>query len=151
MQTVGVRSAWVCCVLGAPLLIAGDSPIIVNLSQQSAIGYQFNVPYGVSKAAIDKLTADTAVDFEEDKVTTVSIYPGWVEPIEFTKPRSESPRFVGRAVEALAMDDRKLEKSGKAFTTVDLADEYGFTDIDGTTPERFPIDFGRDIKGPWES
>ena len=150
MQTVGVRSAWVCCVLGAPLLLEGKSPIIVNLSQQSATGYQYNVPYGVSKAATDKLTADTAVDFEENKVTTVSLYPGWVEPIEFSKPKSESPQFVGRAVAALAIDDGKLKKSGKAFSTIDLAEEYRFTDVDGTVPDRFPIEFGRNIKGPWE-
>ena len=43
-----------------------------------------------------------------------------------------------------------MKKTGKAYATVDLAEEYGFTDFDGTVPERFPIEFGRKIKGPWE-
>lgn len=47
---------------------------------------------------------------------------------------SETPYFVGRAVVALASDPNVHEKSGKAFSSWVLSDEYGFTDLGGATP-----------------
>ncbi|MGC2196278.1 MAG: SDR family oxidoreductase [Terriglobales bacterium] len=47
---------------------------------------------------------------------------------------SESPRFVGRAVVALATDPQVKKKSGRVFSSWALAREYGFTDLDGTRP-----------------
>src|SRR6266446_5280494 len=45
---------------------------------------------------------------------------------------SESPRYVGRAVVALAADPKVKEKNGRVFSSWALAREYGFTDLDGT-------------------
>jgi hypothetical protein len=47
---------------------------------------------------------------------------------------SETPYFVGRAIAALAADPRVMEKSGRVFGSWTLADEYGFTDVDGRCP-----------------
>ncbi|MFZ0317610.1 MAG: SDR family oxidoreductase [Candidatus Sulfotelmatobacter sp.] len=47
---------------------------------------------------------------------------------------SESPRYIGRAVVALATDPKSAEKSGRVFSSWALAREYGFTDLDGTQP-----------------
>jgi NAD(P)-dependent dehydrogenase (short-subunit alcohol dehydrogenase family) len=47
---------------------------------------------------------------------------------------SESPRYVGRAVVALAADPKVKRKSGRVFSSWALAREYGFTDLDGTRP-----------------
>jgi NAD(P)-dependent dehydrogenase (short-subunit alcohol dehydrogenase family) len=47
---------------------------------------------------------------------------------------SESPRYVGRAVVALAADPKVEKKSGRVFSSWALAREYGFTDLDGTQP-----------------
>jgi NAD(P)-dependent dehydrogenase (short-subunit alcohol dehydrogenase family) len=49
--------------------------------------------------------------------------------------QSESPRFVGRAVAALAADPQAKKKSGRVFSSWALAREYGFTDLDGTRPD----------------
>jgi hypothetical protein len=48
---------------------------------------------------------------------------------------SETPCFVGRAVAALAADPRVLKKSGGVYASCTLAEEYGFTDIDGSRPD----------------
>jgi hypothetical protein len=48
---------------------------------------------------------------------------------------SESPRYVGRAVVALAADPKVKGKSGRVFSSWALAREYGFTDLDGTRPD----------------
>lgn len=47
---------------------------------------------------------------------------------------SETPHFVGRAVVALASDPNVFEKSGGAYSSGGLADEYGFTDLSGAKP-----------------
>ena len=48
---------------------------------------------------------------------------------------SESPRYIGRAVVALAADPQVKDKSGRVFSSWALAREYGFTDLDGTRPD----------------
>ena len=48
---------------------------------------------------------------------------------------AESPRFLGRAVVALAGDPGRRDRSGRAFTSAGLARELGFTDVDGRVPE----------------
>jgi NAD(P)-dependent dehydrogenase (short-subunit alcohol dehydrogenase family) len=48
---------------------------------------------------------------------------------------SESPRYVGRAVVALAVDPKVKKKTGRVFSSWALAREYGFTDLDGSRPD----------------
>jgi NAD(P)-dependent dehydrogenase (short-subunit alcohol dehydrogenase family) len=47
---------------------------------------------------------------------------------------SESPRYIGRAIVALASDPQVMNKTGRVFSSWALAREYGFTDLDGTQP-----------------
>jgi NAD(P)-dependent dehydrogenase (short-subunit alcohol dehydrogenase family) len=49
--------------------------------------------------------------------------------------QSESPRFVGRALAAVAADPQAMKKSGRVFSSWVLGREYGFTDVDGTRPD----------------
>ena len=51
----------------------------------------------------------------------------------------ETTAYLGRAVVALASDDRVLERSGQLLDVGALAREYGFTDVDGTQPPSFRI------------
>ena len=51
---------------------------------------------------------------------------------------SETPHFVGRAVVALASDPNVHEKSGGAFSSGVLSEEYGFTDVNGAKPQPWP-------------
>jgi len=44
----------------------------------------------------------------------------------------ESPEMPGRSVVALASDPNVMRWTGKVCLTPELAEEYGFTDIDGT-------------------
>jgi hypothetical protein len=48
---------------------------------------------------------------------------------------SESPRFVGRAVAALAADPDVHRRTGGSYSSGGLAGEYGFTDVDGSRPD----------------
>lgn len=48
---------------------------------------------------------------------------------------AETPAFPGRAVVALAADEKIMARTGRAFWVRDLALDYGFTDLDGTLPD----------------
>ena len=52
---------------------------------------------------------------------------------------TESPEYIGRAVVALASDQSVLERSGNVLTVGELAEEYGFTDVDGRRIPPFRI------------
>jgi hypothetical protein len=56
-----------------------------------------------------------------------------VAPADFA--RSESPRYVGRAVVALATDSERPRWNQKSVSSGQLAVDYGFTDIDGSQPD----------------
>ena len=145
MIDVGTRSAYVASVFAARRMTKRGSGLIANISSSGATKYAWHVAYGVGKAALDRLTADTAHELRELGVAVVSLWPGLVrtERVEkyaaqlpaFQKLKSESQRFTGRAVAALAADPDVLRHSGRALAARDLADLYGFTDVDGTLPD----------------
>ena len=145
MIDVGTRSAYVASALAAPLMIAAGHGLIANISSSGAREYAWHVAYGVGKAALDRLTADSAHELRTHGVAVVSLWPGLVmtERLEGLRGKTdaldfdsaESQRFTGRAVAALSADPKVIEKSGQAFASRDLADEYGFTDVDGSLPK----------------
>jgi len=145
MIDVGTRSAYVASRLAAPIMIGQGRGLIANISSSGAREYAWHVAYGVGKAALDRLTADMAHELRPHGVAVVSLWPGLVlternqdaadqvAGLDFSG--AESLRFTGRAVAALAADEKVLERSGRALISRELADEYGFTDVDGTLPE----------------
>jgi len=145
MLDVGTRSAYVASRFAARLMVPAGRGLIVNISSSGAREYAWHVAYGVGKAALDKLTADTAHELSPHGVAVVSLWPGLVltertARVSEVMPSldtsgAESQRFTGRAVVALACDPKVREKTGRAIASRDLADEYGFTDVDGRLPK----------------
>lgn len=88
-------------------------------------------------------------------MASVAVSPGWMRT-EFVLAghwtdeahwrecpelaRTESPRYLGRAVAALAGDPDVMRRSGQALRVGDLAREYGFTDVDGRWVPPFELD-----------
>ena len=52
---------------------------------------------------------------------------------------SETPRCVGRAVAALAADPNRARWNQRSVTAAQLADQYGFTDLDGRQPDSWAL------------
>jgi hypothetical protein len=48
---------------------------------------------------------------------------------------TETPRYVGRAVAALAADPDAARWNGQSLSSGQLAKVYGFTDLDGSQPD----------------
>src|SRR5262249_31436616 len=151
---IGARSHYVAARFGVPLMFSRGGGLVVNVTSSGAVQYAHTVTYGVGKAAVDKMTADMAHELADRGVAVVSVWPGPVRPgrVELGARRTddgravldlpgegtfdladaESPRFTGRAVVALATDADVMKRSGQAFPVGQLAEEYDFTDVDGT-------------------
>jgi dehydrogenase/reductase SDR family protein 1 len=101
-----LRAHYVMSSLVAPHMIHARSGLIVNMSSRGGDGYLFNVPYGVAKAAIERMTVDMAIELAPHGATAVALRPGPVltERISATpwngtvSPKRSSPLSVGRAV-----------------------------------------------------
>lgn len=144
MVGVGARSSFVATRLAAPQLVAQGKGLVVNISSPGARYYYVHPAYGAAKAALDRLARDTAHHLEPHGVTAVALWPYFVvterlqmldaEEWDLDLAGAESPRFCGRAVAALAGDEKVLRHTGRSFTTRQIAVEYDFRDLDGSLP-----------------
>jgi NAD(P)-dependent dehydrogenase (short-subunit alcohol dehydrogenase family) len=137
----GVRAAYTASAFAARMMTKKKRGLIVNISYWSAQVYMSNTQYGVSKAAVDKMSEYTAHELRKFNVAVVSLYPGLVRTESvmknakhFDMSNSESPQFIGRVVAALAADPDIMKKSGKVLVAAQEAIEYGIRDIDGKQP-----------------
>jgi NAD(P)-dependent dehydrogenase (short-subunit alcohol dehydrogenase family) len=124
--------------------------------------YRISVYYDLAKTAVNRLAFSQGHELAGFGATAVALTPGWlrsemmldaygvneanwrtaVDPNRRDGPvappgfaQSESPRYVGRAVAALAADPARARWNQRSLTAEQLALEYGFTDVDGTQPQ----------------
>jgi NAD(P)-dependent dehydrogenase (short-subunit alcohol dehydrogenase family) len=148
---VGPRANFVTSALAAPMMIEQRGGLIVNISSHGCEDYLVATPYGAAKAAIEKITHDTALELREHNVAVIGLWPGLlltdrILALATEGPSGsrqlfgldldicESPRFPGRAVVALFTDSDRMARTGRSFFAARLAREYGFTDVDGHLP-----------------
>lgn len=151
----GVRNHWLSSRHAAPLMVAARRGLIVTTTFWDRDRYlDGNLMYDLAKAAMNRLAFGMAQELKPHGVASVAVSPGWMRT-EFilsgfktdeahwheqpALARTESPRYLGRAVAALAGDANVMGKSGKVLVVGDLAREYGFTDIDGRQPPPFEM------------
>jgi NAD(P)-dependent dehydrogenase (short-subunit alcohol dehydrogenase family) len=109
--------------------------------------------YDLAKNGVIRLAFAEARELAPHGCTAVALTPGWLRSEmmlehfgvteatwrEAAVPHfaaiSESPRYVGRAVAALAADPDVQRRNGGSFSSGGLAQEYGFTDVDGSRPD----------------
>jgi NAD(P)-dependent dehydrogenase (short-subunit alcohol dehydrogenase family) len=138
----------------APLMIAQGHGLIVEVTDGEGAGYRGQLLYDLVKSSVIRLAYAMAWDLMGTGVTALSLTPGFLRSemvLEHFKvseanwaeaagrdplfAESETPAYIGRAVAALAADPQVARKAGLALSTGPLALEYGFTDIDGRTPQ----------------
>ena len=140
-----------------PLLISRPGGLLVEVtdgtSEYNASRYRLSVFYDLAKAAVNRLAFTQGHELASNEATAVAITPGWLrsemmlDAYNVTEDNwrtasappgfavSESPRYVGRAVVALATDPTRRRWNQRSVTSAQLAAEYGFTDIDGSRPD----------------
>ena len=127
-------------------------PLICLVSSFGGKSYTFNVAYGVGKAGIDRLSVDMSYQLSKYGVATTTLYPGLVRTeanLQMVKDgtwdeasgnldleQGETPEFSGKAVVQLASLNKEamMARSGNVEVVAELADEFGFTDVDGNRP-----------------
>jgi NAD(P)-dependent dehydrogenase (short-subunit alcohol dehydrogenase family) len=145
MIDVGTRSAYAASWFAArAFMVPQGEGLIANISSSGAVKYAWSIAYGVGKAALDRITADVGHELQAAGVSVVSLWPGLVRTERTAKvekaggldfSRAESQRFTGRAIAALAADAERHRFTGEVLTSRDLADTYGYTDVDGELPD----------------
>jgi NAD(P)-dependent dehydrogenase (short-subunit alcohol dehydrogenase family) len=142
-----------------PLLIRKPGGLLVEMTdgtrEYNAEHYRLSTFYDLAKAAVLRLAFAQGEELAPYGCTAVALTPGWLRSemmLEHygvteenwrdgaaTNPHfaaiSETPRFVGRAVAALAADPDVHRRNGGSFSSGGLAREYGFTDLDGSQPD----------------
>jgi NAD(P)-dependent dehydrogenase (short-subunit alcohol dehydrogenase family) len=141
MFDAGVRAQMTATRFAVPLLLTTPGSLVVNTTwlMDRPHGHSF---YEVAKIASHRLTATMAADLREHGVAVIAVSPGFMRLDRMNLPPeraavTESPEFLGRAVAALAADPDVIAHSGQLLTVVELARDYGFTDVDGSTRSRF--------------
>ena len=138
-MNVGVRNHYVCATLAADLLIASEG-VIVNISSGGGQQHLFNVCYGVSKCAVDRMAVAMAIDLKPKGVACISLWPGMVKTermimgaelmggLDKVEETGESPEFVGSVIAAFASDPHRMNRTALIWSTRNLAQQYGVTD-----------------------
>jgi NAD(P)-dependent dehydrogenase (short-subunit alcohol dehydrogenase family) len=143
---------------GGLLVEVTDGTVDYNASR-----YRISVFYDLAKVAVNRLAFSQGHELAPYGATAVAITPGWLrsemmldnygvsedtwrDALQPNRPggrptapagfaSSESPRFVGRAVAALAADDSRARWNQQSLSSAELARHYGFTDLDGSQPD----------------
>lgn len=143
----GVRNHIIACQAAAPVFIRQRRGLIVTTTFWDRDRYiKGNLFYDLAKATMNRLAFATAEELRPHGVTSLAVAPGWMRTEIILAAfktdeahwrdmpalaRTESPRYLGRAVAALAADPNVHAKTGTVQLVGNLAREYGFTDIDG--------------------
>jgi len=141
-----------------PLLIRRPGGLVIEMTdgtaEYNAANYRINAFYDLAKTAVIRLAFAQSRDLAPHGGTAVALTPGWLrsemmlDAFGVTEDNwrdateriphfaiSETPRFVGRAVAALAADPDVARHNGASLSSGALAREYGFTDLDGSRPD----------------
>jgi NAD(P)-dependent dehydrogenase (short-subunit alcohol dehydrogenase family) len=141
-----------------PLLIGRPGGLVVEMTdgiaEYNAANYRVSFFYDLAKTSVTRMAFAQAEELASYGATAVSLTPGWMrseimlDHFGVTEANwhdaladephfviSETPAFVGRAVVALATDPDVGRRNGQSLSSGQLAQVYGFTDLDGSRPD----------------
>jgi NAD(P)-dependent dehydrogenase (short-subunit alcohol dehydrogenase family) len=155
---LGIDTHLITAHYALPLVIEHPGGLLVEVTDgtagYNADHYRLSPFYDLAKVAVTRMAWAHAKDLAPRGATAVSLTPGWLrsemmlEAFGVTETNwrdatsavphfviSETPRFVGRAVAALAADPERARWNGQSLSSGGLAQVYGFTDLDGSRPD----------------
>ncbi|MFI0469186.1 SDR family oxidoreductase [Saccharopolyspora sp. 5N102] len=155
---LGVETHAITSHLLLPLLVRQPGGLMVEMtdgtSTYNGTNYRNSYFYDLAKNSVLRMAFVLAHELKPHGGTAVALTPGWLRSEMMldgfgvtednwrealgTVPHfciSESPSYVGRAVAALAGDADVARWNGQSLSSGQLAQEYGFTDLDGSRPD----------------
>ncbi|RWO95544.1 SDR family oxidoreductase [Mesorhizobium sp.] len=158
MLRLGIDTHLITAHHALPLLIERPGGLLIEVTdgtaEYNADHYRLSPFYDLAKVAVTRMAWAHAQDLAKHDATSVSLTPGWLRSEMMLEafgvsegnwrdataevPHfviSETPRFVGRAVAALAADPDRSRWNGQSLSSGGLAQVYGFTDLDGSRPD----------------
>jgi NAD(P)-dependent dehydrogenase (short-subunit alcohol dehydrogenase family) len=155
MFTAGVRAHLTASRLAVPLMLPAKRGLILSTTANlTVLPYLPNIFYDLSKNAVSRLVWAMAQELREHGIAALALAPGFMRTERVTEAfrragaiaaldgpggPKETPTYIGRAIVALTTDPQVLERSGQLLEVGTLAQEYRFTDTDGTQPAPFRI------------
>lgn len=141
-----------------PLLLRHPGGLVVEVTDGTAEynrdTYRVNLFYDLAKTSVLRMAFALGHELGPRGATAVALTPGWMRSEIMLdafgvreenwrdalarEPHfaiSETPRFTGRAVAALAADPDVSRFNGRSLSSGGLARVYGFTDLDGSRPD----------------
>ncbi|WP_347964874.1 SDR family oxidoreductase [Mesorhizobium sp. CC13] len=155
---LGIDTHLITAHFALPLMIERQGGLLVEVTDgtadYNARNYRLSPFYDLAKTSVLRMAWAHAKDLAPHGATAVAITPGWLRSEMMLEafgvgednwrdattkvPHfviSETPRFVGRAVAALAADPDVARWNGQSLSSGGLAQVYGFTDLDGSRPD----------------
>jgi NAD(P)-dependent dehydrogenase (short-subunit alcohol dehydrogenase family) len=152
-----------------PLLIKNSGGLVVEMTDGTAeynnAKYRVSLFYDLAKTSVIRIAWALAEELRPYQCTAVSLTPGWLRSEQMLdnygvseanwrdaiakQPHfviTETPRYVGRAVAHLAGDPEVARWSGQSLSSGQLANVYGFTDLDGSQPDAWR--YVREVQDP---
>ena len=147
MFDIGVRAAFVAAREAAQIMVPQRSGLIVALSGYVGVTYTYDVVFGATKTATDRMARDMAIELKPHDVASISLWQGFTYTeraqenlktvpgmaSQLNSAVGSSVEFPGRVIAALAQDPAVMRRSGGSFISAELAAKYGVTDVDGRT------------------
>jgi NAD(P)-dependent dehydrogenase (short-subunit alcohol dehydrogenase family) len=141
-----------------PLLVRNPGGLVVEVTDgtadYNADHYRVSMFYDLAKTSVIRIAWALGEELREHGGTAVALTPGWMRSELMLEHHSvsesnwrdatertphfcisESPIYLGRAVAALAEDPEASRWNGQSLSSGQLAQVYGFTDVDGTRPD----------------
>ncbi|MGV9408189.1 SDR family oxidoreductase [Streptomyces sp. NPDC003674] len=152
-----------------PLLLRHPGGLVVEVTDGTADHnrdtYRVNLFYDLAKASVLRMAFALGHELGPRGASAVALTPGWMRSEIMLdafgvrednwrdalnrEPHfaiSETPRYTGRAVAALAADPGVSRFNGQSLSSGGLAREYGFTDLDGSRPDAWR--YMAEVQGP---
>jgi NAD(P)-dependent dehydrogenase (short-subunit alcohol dehydrogenase family) len=141
-----------------PLLIQKSGGLVVEITDGTAEynnkNYRLSLFYDLAKTSVIRMAWALAQELQPYHCTAVALTPGWLRSelmldhfgvseanwhdATAKEPHfviSETPHYVGRVVAHLAGDPEVDRWNGQSLSSGQLAQIYGFTDLDGSQPD----------------
>ncbi|MET1013788.1 MAG: SDR family oxidoreductase [Paenisporosarcina sp.] len=153
IQKQAVQSHIITAHYSIPLFRENNGGLIIEITDGVDYKPRGNFYYSLAKISNIHMAQAMAQDLKLYNINSIAVTPGFLRSEAMLEHfgvmeenwkegakedphfiASESPYYIGKAIQCLASDPNIAAKTGGIYSTWELSEIYGFRDIDGTQP-----------------